>query len=205
MIASARIRNTVLLWLDLAGPCNDAVRTSVENAGLMMLFPITYIAWHSSGGTGMTNEFGDAIDQVGATGNRQARVTTASGSAHNIPELVSELYKDAPAPLRTKVLECLLRPVGPLAVVTIATGAFAHLLYRLRLNGVPISLDDAARITSDHVLELARFVEQCSPDALLRIGSLIPDSPVGVATVSASALLMALNSWRRRPRIRMDN
>ncbi len=88
---------------------------------------------------------------------------------------------------------------APLAIVTIATGAFAHLLYWLRLDGVPISLDDVAHICSEHVLELARFVEQCSPPALLRVGSLIAGSPVGVASVRGSALLVALSGWRRRP------
>jgi len=147
----------------------------------------------------MTDEFDNAIDQEGAAVDRRTPVVTGDEATHNIPELVSELYKDAPAPLRTKLLECLLRPVGPLAIVTIATGAFAHLLYRLRLHGVPISLDDAARITTEHVLELARFVEQCSPHALLRIGSLIAGSPIGAATVSGSALLVALGAWTRRP------
>ena len=142
----------------------------------------------------MTDEFENAIDQDRATVARRAAVATGRESTHSIPELVSELYKDAPPPLRTKLLECLLRPVGPLAIVTIATGAFAHLLYRLRLDGVPMSLDDVARISSEHVLELARFVEQCSPPALLQIGSMIAGTPIGVASVSGSALLVALSA-----------
>jgi len=147
----------------------------------------------------MTDDQDAASHRVGIAADRRALVVNGEAPAHSIPELVSEVYSDAPAPLRTKLLECLLRPVGPLAIVTIATGAFAHLLYRLRLGGVPISLDDAARISSDHVLELARFVEQCSPHALLRIGSLIAASPISVATVSGSALLVALSALRRRP------
>ena len=119
-------------------------------------------------------------------------------SEHEIPELVSEVYKQAPAPLRAKLLECLLRPVGPLALVAIAAGAFGRFLHRLTGDAVPISLDDAARITSDHVLELARYVQQCSPDALLQIGSLIADRPIGLATISGSALLLALSVWKRR-------
>jgi hypothetical protein len=149
-------------------------------------------------GTVMTNEFAKAINQVGASGDWRVPVETGGNSTHNIPDLLAELYNEAPATLRPTLLECLIRPVGPLAIVTIASGAFAHLLYRLRFNGVPISLDDAARITSDHVLQLARFVEQCSPHALLRIGSLIASSPICVASVSGSALLVGLSAWRRR-------
>ncbi len=146
----------------------------------------------------MANEFTQAIDPVEGFGAGQGPAGPENQSRPNIPELLAELYSEAPATLRPTLLEYLLRPVGPLAVVTIASGAFAHLLYRLRLDAVPISLDDAARITSDHVFQLAQFVEQCSPHALLRMGSLIAGSPVCVASMSGSALLMALSAWRRQ-------
>src|SRR5207253_11071161 len=113
-------------------------------------------------------------------------------ATYSIPELVSAVYEKAPAPLRTKLLEYLLRPVGPLALVAIANGAFGHLLYRLRRDAVAISLDDAARITSKHILELARYVEQCSPNALLRITSLITERPGAFVTIGGSALLISL-------------
>jgi hypothetical protein len=146
----------------------------------------------------MIDESDHGFKRIAATGNRRRRVMAAAQSKYNIPELVSAVYEEAPAPLRTKLLECLLRPIGPLALVVVAAGAFGHLAYRLRRDAVPISLDDAARITSSHVLELARYVEQCSPQVLLRIGSLIAANPIGVATISGSALLLALSFWRRR-------
>src|SRR5258708_13734198 len=111
-------------------------------------------------------------------------------SEHEIPELVSEVYKQAPAPLRAKLLECLLRPVGPLALVAIAAGVFGRFLHRLTGDAVPISLDDAARITSDHVLDLARYVQQCSPDALLQIGSPIAARPIGLAHLHGPGLVV---------------
>jgi hypothetical protein len=110
----------------------------------------------------------------------------------DIPELVSAVYEEAPAALRTQLLECLVRPLGPLALVGIAGGAFGHLLYRLRRDAVPISLDDASRVTAEQVLELTRYVEQCNPDALLRFGALIANRPIGVVMMSATALLIAL-------------
>jgi hypothetical protein len=112
--------------------------------------------------------------------------------ARNIPELVSALYEEAPAPLRTQLLECLVRPLGPLALVAIARGAFRHLLYRLRRDAVPISPRDTSRVTPEQVLELTRYVEQCNPDALLRIGALIADRPIGAVTMSGAALMIAL-------------
>lgn len=110
----------------------------------------------------------------------------------HIPELVSEVYQEAPAPLRTQLVECLMRPLGPLAVVAIAAGAFRHLLHRLGREAAPISPDEVRRITPEQVLELTRYVEQCSPDALRRIGALIADGPIGVVTTSGVALLIAL-------------
>lgn len=115
-----------------------------------------------------------------------------SEPAANVPELVSAIYEEAPAPLRIRLLECLVRPLGPLALVAIAGGAFAHLLYRLRRNAAPISLNDVNRVTSEQVLELTNYVVQCSPEALLRIGALIANRPLGVFTMSGAALLTAL-------------
>jgi hypothetical protein len=112
--------------------------------------------------------------------------------ARHIPELVSAVYEESPASLRTQLLECLMRPLGPLAVVAIGGGAFRHLLHRLRPEAAPISPDEVRRITPEQVLELTRYVEQCSPGALRRIGALIADYPIGVVTTSGVALLIAL-------------
>jgi hypothetical protein len=111
-----------------------------------------------------------------------------------IPQLVSAVYREAPAPLRTQLLECLLRPVGPLAIVTIAAGAFAHMLYRLRLHGVPVTVEDAARITSDNVFELARYVAQASPETLQRLITLIAQSPVGMAAMAGTAVAATIGA-----------
>ena len=115
-----------------------------------------------------------------------------NGYAGNIPELVSAVYAESPAPVRTQLLECLVRPLGPLALVGIARGAFGHLLYCLRRDAAPISPRDTRRVTSEHVLELTRYVEQCSPDALLNIGGLIADRSIDAVTMSGTALLTAL-------------
>jgi len=145
----------------------------------------------------MTEQFDDALDLKQPDGGWLPGVPAERRLAHGIPELVSQVYYQAPVRLRARLLECLLRPVGPLALVTIAAGAFGRFLYRLQHDAMPISIEDAARITSDHVLELARYVEQSSPDALMQFGTLIADRPVGFASLSGSALLMALTLLKR--------
>ena len=120
----------------------------------------------------------------------QADVIAEAGSTRGLPELVSSTYDRAPAPVRTKLIEYLLGPVGPLPLITIANGAFAHFLYRVEGNAVPVSVDDAAAITSSHVLELARYLEQCSPEVLLRIGRLIAEGPADLFTIAGSAVFV---------------
>lgn len=127
-----------------------------------------------------------------------------NGGEAPIPELVSRVYAQSPAPLRAKLLEILLVPLGPLALLAVGAGAFARFLNRLQGDASPISLDDVARITSDQVLDLARYVEQCSPAVLLRLGTLVSQNPMAVATLSGSALLIALQVWRRRSRVSPD-
>jgi hypothetical protein len=146
----------------------------------------------------MTDEFDDDLDPLSIGGNRRSAAMVGCSTVHRLPELVSAAYELAPAPVRSRFIEYLLDPVGPLALLAIANGAFGHLLYRLRRDAVPISLDDVARITSSHVLELARYLEQSSPEVLLRIGSLIGDRPIELVTIGGSALLIGLMDWMRR-------
>jgi hypothetical protein len=115
-----------------------------------------------------------------------------------IPKLIATAYGEAAGPLRVKLLECLLRPVGVLGLVAIATGAFGELLRRGSYRRLDITLDDAARVTTDQMLELARYVEQYKPETFQQIASLLAETPVGIASVSGSVLLLALHAWRQR-------
>jgi len=92
--------------------------------------------------------------------------------SHPAPELaplVADLYAKVPPRQRVRLLNGLLRPVGPLALVAIAAGAFASLLPTTRWQAASASLDDAMRLSAAQVLELARYVEQKSPEALMRL------------------------------------
>ena len=140
----------------------------------------------------VSDAFDDEFRLGRITADRQAQVARENESACNIPELVSAVYDEAPPLLRAQLLECLVRPLGPLALVAIAAGAFGHLFYRLRRDAAPISPDDVSRITSEQVLELTRYVEQCSPDVLLHFGSLITSCPIDAVAMRGTPLLTAL-------------
>jgi hypothetical protein len=119
-------------------------------------------------------------------------------AAPELAPLVAELYAEAPPPQRLRLLNGLLRPVGPLALVAIAAGAFASLLPATRWRGASATLDDALRLSAGQVLELARYVEQKSPESLLQLAAWLADSRLGVSSISGALLLLALQAWRRR-------
>jgi hypothetical protein len=115
-----------------------------------------------------------------------------------LPPLIADFYDEAPPSLKVRLLDNLLRPVGPLALVAIAAGAFGKLLPTVRWQAVTVTLDDVARISGSQVLELARYVEQKSPDVLLQLPRLLGSSPLVASTVSGALLLLVLSRWNRR-------
>ena len=112
--------------------------------------------------------------------------------------LVAELYAEAPPPQRMRLLNGLLRPVGPLALVAIAAGAFADLLPATRWHAATATLDDVLRVSAGQVLELARYVEQKSPESIAQLPDLLSDSPLWAGSLSGVLLLLALQAWRRK-------
>jgi len=98
----------------------------------------------------------------------------AAVATDTLPTLVSEVYRAAPAPLRAKLLECLLRPVGPLALAVIASGAFGTFLARRTWTPVSLSIEEAARVTGQPVFELAAYLEQSCPEVFSQMAAVLP-------------------------------
>src|ERR1035438_5563762 len=61
-----------------------------------------------------------------------------------------------------------LHPEVPVVVLGLAAiaGAFARFLFIDGAGGATVAIEDAARFSNDQIFELARFVEQVSPQAL---------------------------------------
>jgi hypothetical protein len=109
----------------------------------------------------------------------------ATESCASVPVRRKAAVADRPndtaiSPVRAKLIEYLLEPVGPLGLVAIAAGTFGVALHRGGYKRLVVSLDDAARISAEQILELARYVEQCNPHTLQQIASLLA-SPSGTA------------------------
>lgn len=136
----------------------------------------------------MSDEFDDTFESPPQrAGERPAR------RAASAPQLVARLYAAASAPLRQKLLACLLRPLGTLGLARTAAGAFAGPLQR-RVANPGVRRDDAERCTKHQIVELARFVEEVDPQALHRFAGLVSDSKTEVAAFSAAAVPLLVAS-----------
>ena len=130
----------------------------------------------------MSDEFDDALDPIAGSA---VQPPAAGRSAR----LMARLYDSANGATRTRLLACLLRPLGSLGVAAVAAGAFTVVLSRHAAGG----LADAAQFSREQVAELARFVEQVSPDALQQAAGTVFDNRIGVGAFTASvAFLLAL-------------
>jgi hypothetical protein len=83
-----------------------------------------------------------------------------------IAKVVSRVYRVANDALRADILTHLLRPLGALGLVAVASGAFAQLMRRDGLVPDPVSAEDMLRYSSEQILELTLFVHEVNPDAL---------------------------------------
>lgn len=124
--------------------------------------------------------------------------THAPGERSRAARLASRLYVGAGSLQRSRIVATLLRPLGPLALVAVASGAFAGLLHRASALGSTLPIDELANFTKEQVFELARFVEQVSPDALQQVAGAIAENPFGVSAFGAAAAVLLAGAIRAR-------
>ena len=116
--------------------------------------------------------------------------TRQPGERSRAARLASRLYAGASAVQRSRIVATLVRPLGPLALVAVASGAFAGLLDRVSALGAALPIDELAHFTREQVFELARFVEQVSPDALQQVAGAVAENPFGVSAFGAAAAVL---------------
>jgi len=120
--------------------------------------------------------------------------TRLPGERSRAARLAARLYAGAGAVQRSRIVVTLLRPLGPLAIVAVASGAFAGLLERATALGSALPVDELGSFTREQVFELARFVEQVSPDALQQVAGAVADNPFGVSAFGAAAAVLLSNA-----------
>jgi hypothetical protein len=124
--------------------------------------------------------------------------TRQPGERSRAARLASRLYDGASAVQRSRIVVTLLRPLGPLALVAVASGAFAKLLHHANVLGSTLSIDELGSFTREQVFELARFVEQVSPDALQQVAGSIAENPFGISALGAAAAVLLAGAVRAK-------
>jgi hypothetical protein len=120
----------------------------------------------------------------------------------SLPALVAGVFARTRLALRARMLRRLLLPVGPLALTVIAGGAFAKYVEHARWARLPVSLDDAARVTARQVFELVRYVEQRNPAALQQVMAVIARDTTTMAALGASVAALVVERWSRQNTVR---
>jgi hypothetical protein len=121
------------------------------------------------------------------------------------PRLVVRLYAASNQALRAQLLSCLLRPLGLLGAVGAAAGAFSVFVLRRGGQEVMVRAEELNQITSEQVLELARFAEQVNPDALRQVAHLVSQQHMGMATFTAAALVLLHRTLSLKTRASNNN
>jgi hypothetical protein len=117
-----------------------------------------------------------------------------------VAELVGRAYEDAPPAERSYLLETLLRPLGVLALASIADGAFAAMRLRGRLQDPVVQPDDVRRVRSADIVALADCVQRAGVDAIDRLGPALMASPATAASAAAALLVAMLVARMQRNR-----
>ena len=146
----------------------------------------------------MSDEFDDAVDPVAtATATAAAPAPPRRVASGRAARLMARLYGSANLALRTRLIACLLRPLGSLGVAAVAAGAFTVVLSRRGAGGLGVAMADVADFSKEQVAELARFVEQVSPEALQQAAGLVFENRFGVGAFTASVALLLAFELRR--------
>ncbi len=139
----------------------------------------------------MSNDIDTALEaEVTRRAMALGIATRRPGERARAARLAARLYASAGAVQRSRIVVTLLRPLGPLALVAVASGAFAGLLERVTALGSALPIDELGSFTREQVFELARFVEQVSPDALQQVAGAVADNPFGVSAFGAAAAVL---------------
>jgi hypothetical protein len=99
------------------------------------------------------------------------------------------VYAEAPPPLKSRLLEQLLKPLGLLSLAAVCNGAFANVALN---RSWAIRPEMAQAVDGDQVMALTAYVQQVSVQAVTGLSQVLTASPVMQGSVAASALVALL-------------
>ena len=124
--------------------------------------------------------------------------TLAASEAPSLPAIVASAFTRLRLAHRVRVLRRLLMPVGPLALTVLGGGVFAKYAAQARWPRMAVTLEDAARVTSNQVFELVRYVEQSNPQALQQVLLVLSRDATTMAAVGASVAALVMQHLSSR-------
>lgn len=107
----------------------------------------------------------------------------------SVPRLIGQVYESAPPSLRARILEHLMRPLGILSLMAVASGVFASIRLRNPSIDPQVALEDTSTIRPSDVEKLADWVQQVSVEALDGLTQLLTASPILTRSAAAAVLL----------------
>lgn len=125
-------------------------------------------------------------------------VASQAPATQAMPELVAQLYADAPPMEKSRLLASLLRPLGLLSLFALADGAFARIWLRHGGREWRVTPEDAQQISASNIADLVAYLEQASSEALDAIGAVIGASPLLAGSASAVLVLLTLRRLRAK-------
>lgn len=110
-----------------------------------------------------------------------------------LPELVAEVYDEAPAAEdRARLLQPLMAALGMLSIAGVADGVFSWLRLASARPEPGIVREALTRVRSSHVLALAEQAQQVDPEVINGLSRVLQSSPSLGATAAAAVLLAVL-------------
>lgn len=124
-----------------------------------------------------------------------------------VPVIVAASFDRLALRQRARMLGRLLASVGPLALAIVGGGAFAKYATHARWPEIPVSMEDAARVTSGQIQEIVRYIEQSNPQLFNHLLELLARDSATIAALGASIAALTvhrLTSRRTRGPIAAD-
>ena len=122
----------------------------------------------------------------------------AAREGQSLADVVASAFTRLRIAERVRVLRCLLRPVGPMALAVLGGGVFAKYIAQARLPRMSISLEDAARVTGSQVHELVRYIEQSDPLAIQQALVLLTRDATTMAALGGSVAAIVMQHLATR-------
>jgi hypothetical protein len=129
----------------------------------------------------------------------------------SVPTIIANVFGKLDRERRARLLGRLLGSVGPLALAVVGGGVFAKYLRNARWPEVPISFEDAARVTSSQVHDLAHYVEQSNPHLVQSLSAALFQDGMTMAALGASVAAIAVKhlsgprDWKAESSIKKSN